>query len=187
MYVLRCQLIAPVSIRDAFALFEDPRNLVRITPPWLGLRITTPEPLVMKAGAEIEYQLRWRGLPLGWKSLITEYEPPFYFTDEQISGPCRFWRHHHSLHPTPEGALITDEVQYALPLGWLGRLVHKFVVADQLKIIFRYRQEQMNEILCAGRARWTEPAITEIRPQSPPSGTANPGTRTHEVSSSPRR
>jgi ligand-binding SRPBCC domain-containing protein len=179
-YTLRCQMLAPVSMRDAFAVFEDPRNLARITPPWLDFRILTVDPL-MRLGAELHYQFRWHGLPLQWKTLISEYEPPFFFTDEMIRGPYALWRHRHTFHPTEEGTVVTDEVDYALPFGRLGALVHRLVVAAQLKEIFRYRQSALNELLYGGRAHWTEPSIREQPPQNPPSGTASPETHTHAV------
>lgn len=160
MMHLRTQMIAPVSVRDAFAVFEDPRNLAKITPPWLNFRITTPEPIVMKKDAIFDYTLRWMAIPLRWRTLITEYEPPFHFVDEQTKGPYVLWRHTHKFHPTEEGTLVSDDVDYILPLGFLGRAAHSLIVAEQLKKIFRFRQEALNHILCSGKARWTEPAVT---------------------------
>src|SRR5580693_5864922 len=93
MYVLTCNMKAPVSIEAAFAVFESPYNLARITPPWLRFCITTPEQVVMRRGAEIEYRIRWLGLPVKWKTLVTEYDAPRMFKDEQARGPYRFWRH----------------------------------------------------------------------------------------------
>lgn len=184
-YRLRCQLLAPVSVQEAFAVFEDPRNLARITPPWLEFRIQTPNP-VMQRGARFDYTFRWNSLPLRWKTIITEYEPPFFFIDEMLKGPYAHWRHRHTFHPSEEGTVVTDEVDYALPLGKLGRLMHRLIVAQQLKEIFHYRQLSLNEMLCGGKAHWTEPSITELGAtesprQNPPSGTASPETRRRAV------
>jgi hypothetical protein len=43
----------------------------------------------MRKGSEIEYRIRWLGLPLHWKTLISQYEPPFLFVDEQTEGTIR--------------------------------------------------------------------------------------------------
>lgn len=179
-YTLRCQMLAPVSVQEAFAVFEDPRNLARITPPWLNFSITSPDPR-MRKGAEFDYLFRWNGLPLKWKTLITAYEPPFFFTDEMLKGPYVYWRHRHTFHPGEEGTVVTDEVDYMLPFGKLGALAHRLMVAHQLKEIFRYRQLSLNEMLCGGKAHWTEPSIAPSH-QTPPSGTASPGTRTPAAS-----
>ena len=83
----------PVSLQEAFAFFENPHNLARITPPWLSFRIASPERVKMRKGAEIDYQIRWLGIQLKWKTVITEYEPPFFFVDEQAAGPYAYWHH----------------------------------------------------------------------------------------------
>jgi ligand-binding SRPBCC domain-containing protein len=146
-YRLECSMSVPVSLQEAFAFFEDPRNLARITPPWLNFRITSPEPIVMRKGAEIKYQIRWLGLPFNWKTVITQYEPPFFFVDEQAAGPYAYWRHRHDFKPTEYGALVSDRVDYALPLGLLGRLAHGLGVRAQLQGIFDYRQNALAGIL----------------------------------------
>src|ERR1019366_598930 len=86
-YRLECSVSVPVSLQEAFAFFENPHNLARITPPSLNFRIASPERIQMRKGAEIDYQIRWLGLPLKWKTAIAEYEPPFFFVDEQVAGP----------------------------------------------------------------------------------------------------
>jgi ligand-binding SRPBCC domain-containing protein len=35
------------------------------------------------------------GIPLRWRSEITEWEPPYRFVDKQIQGPCKVWHHEH--------------------------------------------------------------------------------------------
>ena len=146
-YRLECSMSVPVSLREAFAFFEDPRNLERITPPWLQLRILSPERVVMRKGAEIHYEIRWLGLPLKWKTVIAEYEPPFFFVDVETSGPYAYWHHRHDFKPSEYGALVSDRVDYALPLGLLGRLAHRMKVRKQLEDIFDYRQKALSEIL----------------------------------------
>jgi hypothetical protein len=58
MYRLECSIAVPVSLREAFAFFENLHNLARITPPWLNLRIMSPERIQMQKGAKIDYQIR---------------------------------------------------------------------------------------------------------------------------------
>jgi ligand-binding SRPBCC domain-containing protein len=138
-------MLAPVSMQEAFSFFKNPHHLAKITPPWLNLQITTPEPITMRTGAEIAYVIRWLGLPLSWKTVIEDYNPPFYFVDVQAQGPYRLWRHRHEFRPREEGTLVCDDVEYALPYGLLGRLAHRAVVEKQLREIFRYRQEKLHE------------------------------------------
>jgi ligand-binding SRPBCC domain-containing protein len=147
LHVLECEMLAPVSVRDAFEIFEDPRNLAKITPPWLNFRIVTPGPIEMRKGAEIDYEIRWAGIPIKWRSLISEYEPPFFFVDEQVRGPYGHWRHRHTFHPTEGGTVVADRVEYALPFGWIGGIVHALTVRRQLRQIFAYRQKVLSEMM----------------------------------------
>src|SRR5438132_13726224 len=128
MYLLTCQMKVPAPVDEAFAVFESPYNLARITPPWLHFRITTPERVTIRKGAEIEYEIRWLGIPVSWRTVITKYEPPVLFEDEQTDGPYTLWRHRHGFEEVEDGTVISDQVEYALPLGALGRLAHYLVI-----------------------------------------------------------
>ena len=128
-------------LREVFAFFEDPRNLGRITPPWLNFRIVNPDAIEMNAGAEINYVIGWMGLPMKWKTIIKSYDPPHQFIDEQARGPYALWHHEHTFEETPDGVLIGDRVDYKLPFGPLGGIAHALVVKRQLRAIFRYRQQ----------------------------------------------
>ncbi|MBI4905606.1 MAG: SRPBCC family protein [Acidobacteria bacterium] len=160
IYTLKTQMWTPTSVQETFRVFEDPANLARITPPWVRFKMLTAEPR-MRLDAVFDYEYRWNGLPMRWRSLITDYEPPFLFVDLMVKGPYRFWRHKHTFHPTEQGTLVTDEVDYTLPMGWIGRMAHRVSIATQLKDVFRYRQMTLNEWLAGGNAKWTEPSITE--------------------------
>ncbi len=140
------EMISPVSVQQAFAVFENPYNLAKITPPWLNFRILTPN-LEMGLGAEIEYEFHWLGIPLHWKTRITEYEPPFHFVDEALKSPYLLWRHRHTFRALPEGALIADRVDYALPFGILGAAAHRLMVRRQLDQIFDFRQKVVAQML----------------------------------------
>lgn len=157
-YTLRCEMKVPLGLRDAFAIFENARNLERITPPWLNFRILTSD-LEMRTGLEIGYVIRWMGIPMRWQTLITDYEPPRYFVDRQIRGPYGLWRHLHTFHETETGTIVGDRVDYRLPLGPLGWMAHEALIGSQLKSIFRYRQSALAGMM-GGVISLREPEIT---------------------------
>jgi ligand-binding SRPBCC domain-containing protein len=127
-------------LEDVFPFFAEPGNLAKITPPSMGFHILTPPPITMRAGALIDYTVRPFGLPMRWRTLITEYDPPHRFVDVQLSGPYSFWHHTHTFEETTDGCKLTDEVLYLLPFGPLGRIVERFAVRSQLNAIFNHRR-----------------------------------------------
>jgi len=136
----RTQTVA-ADLDEVFAFFAQPENLARITPPSMRFQILTPSPIAMREGALIDYLVRVGGLPMRWRSLITAYEPPHRFVDEQILGPYSFWHHTHTFAPLPGGGTeLGDRVRYALPLGPLGELAHALAIRRQLAGIFAFRQ-----------------------------------------------
>lgn len=148
------------SIRDAFAIFEDPYNLAKITPPWLNFKVTSQERVQMRKDAAIYYTIRWLGIPMRWKTIIREYEPPRIFIDQQAKGPYTLWLHRHTFRETPEGTVVADHVDYALPLGSLGRIAHAVAVRKQLLGIFNYRQEQLAKMLGGNTRQTRRPTVS---------------------------
>lgn len=145
-YRLERRQRVPRPIEEVFAFFADPRNLARITPPWLGFRIIGSSdgdetaPIHMRTGLRIHYRVRPLGIPQRWTSEITVWDPPHRFVDEQRRGPYRRWHHQHRFVEIEGGTAIDDVVEYELPLGPLGALAHALLVERQLKAIFAYRE-----------------------------------------------
>lgn len=146
-HILTRTLTLDRPIAEAFEFFGDAANLERITPPELGFHIITPQPIDIKQGALIDYQLKLHGIPIKWRTEISVWEPPFRFVDQQLRGPYSQWIHTHTFTEIePNKTQIDDEVRYRLPLEPLGDIAH-FIVAGQLKYIFDYRQKIVAELL----------------------------------------
>ncbi|MCL8025767.1 SRPBCC family protein [Nocardioides bruguierae] len=78
----------------------------------------------------------WRARHFGWTftmtSEISEHDPPHRFVDRQVRGPFGRWWHEHAFEAVPGGTRMTDRVDYAAPLGPLGRAVDALVLARYL-------------------------------------------------------
>ena len=136
-----------------FAFFGDALNLEAITPPWLGFRVVTPEPIEMAPGTLIEYRLRLHGVPIRWRTTIAVWDPPRRFVDVQLSGPYRMWHHTHDFEPAPGGGtLMRDAVRYALPFGPLGELAHRALVRRDLERIFDFRRDSVVYQMSSGQS-----------------------------------
>jgi ligand-binding SRPBCC domain-containing protein len=140
--------VIPRPIEEVFPFFAEAGNLERLTPPWLHFRILTERPIFMGAGTRIAYRLRLLGVPLRWEALITRWEPPRAFTDEQVKGSYALWIHCHTFTEVAGGTQMEDHVQYRLPLGPAGDLAHP-AVRRWLRRIFLYRRRQV-EVLFSG-------------------------------------
>ena len=149
-WVLETELWIPRRRDQVFSLFADAFQLEAITPPWLHFHVITPRPITMQAGTRIDYRLRLHGIPIGWQSVISAWEPPFRFVDEQVRGPYRLWHHEHTFEERDGGTLCRDRVEYDVPGGWL---VNRFFVARDVKRIFQYRAEQFPRVLEAALAK----------------------------------
>lgn len=144
----KAELWLPVPSDELFLFFSDARNLNAITPPWLHFRMVTPDPVQMRAGTLIDYRLRVRGLPLRWRTLISAWEPPHRFVDEQLRGPYRLWVHEHTFEPRDGGTLVRDQVRYAVPFDFL---IHAWFVRPDIEKIFRYRTEALQRRFVVAR------------------------------------
>lgn len=145
LHILHRTQQVPISVREGWEFFSNPLNLSHITPPSLGLEITSDTPAEIYPGAIITYLVRpLFGIPLTWVTEITHVAKPHLFVDEQRFGPYRFWHHTHLIRAIDGGIVVEDLVHYALPLGPIGRIVNSTLVTRQLNEIFDYRQEYFN-------------------------------------------
>lgn len=149
-YILRREQMIGLPITAVFSFFADASNLEVITPPWLHFRILAREVPRCGQGALIDYWLRWRGLPIRWRTRIAAWDPPHRFEDVQVRGPYRQWRHTHLFEAVGQGTRMTDVVHYSLPLGFLGAWAHRLVVARDLEEIFAFRAQRVTNLLCVG-------------------------------------
>lgn len=149
-HVLERSQVVPTSLERTFGFFADPWNLEAITPPWLSFRIVEA-PDRLERGSVLRYRLRLFGVPIRWKTEITEWDPPGGFTDTQLRGPYRLWIHEHRVEPVDGGTRVTDRVRYRIPLGPVGALVNRVFVRRWLDAIFAFRARRMAELLTADR------------------------------------
>lgn len=155
LYSLKRQQLISRNLEETFSFFSRPENLALITPASLKFQMLTPSPIEMKEGAIIDYTVRPFGFPLRWTTFITEFKPPYRFADLQLRGPYAYWHHAHTFSETDDGTLMADEIHYALPFGFIGRLAHAIAVKRQLQGIFDYRKELLVQFF-ADPARFNE-------------------------------
>ena len=152
-HVLKRSLTLNMPRERVFDFFADAGNLERITPPELNFHIITRQPIDIEKGTLIDYQLKLRGFPLTWKTIISVWNPPHEFVDEALKSPYKQWIHRHTFTALPDGGTqIDDEVRYRLPFEPLGDIGH-FLVKKELDYIFNFRNKAVTEILQSEAAK----------------------------------
>jgi uncharacterized protein (TIGR01777 family) len=137
-YELRTRAVIDAPVEDTFAFFSKAANLGQITPAAMRFSIAGQVP-PMAYGAAIDYRLRVGPLPIRWRTRIARWEPGRCFVDRQEAGPYRVWWHEHAFQADGGRTIMEDRVYYTPPLGVLGRLANRLVIAPILRKIFQYR------------------------------------------------
>lgn len=100
----------------------------------------------MYEGQIIRYKINVLPLiPMHWVTEITHVNNSQYFVDEQRFGPYALWHHQHWFKEVAGGVEMTDEVNYAIPLGPLGRLAHWLFVGREVNAIFNHRFQTLEK------------------------------------------
>ena len=138
----------PTTRQHAWDFFSSPKNLSLITPKKLNFKILFISGSdKVHAGQIIGYRVTV--LPfvrLNWETEITEVIEYQSFTDIQRKGPYSYWSHKHSFRDADGGIEMTDELEYSIPFGALGRLTHFVLVEREIKSIFNYRFHVIQEL-----------------------------------------
>jgi ligand-binding SRPBCC domain-containing protein len=146
IYTLETEQILPISVGEAWEFFSSPKNLQKITPSHMGFEITSGDPDQMYPGQIITYSIGlFPGIKSNWVTEITHVTKERFFVDEQKFGPYKMWHHEHHFEPHPEGIRMTDKVSYKLPFGILGRMMHGIMIKPQLRKVFGFRFDILNQ------------------------------------------
>ena len=147
LYRLRTVQNLPISVDQAWDFLSDPKNLKTITPDYMGFNILSGADRKMYAGQIIQYIVTpIAGIPTKWVTEITHVKDKEFFVDEQRFGPYALWHHKHFIKAIPGGVEMEDIVDYKLPFGVLGQLVHPILVEPKLKEIFDYRYNKLIDL-----------------------------------------
>ena len=134
MPVFTRSTLVPATPEELFRFHENPHNLRRIAPP--GLRILEIDAReTAQPGERFTIAVRPGPLTLRWTGCWETVNPPTLLIDTGIRCPFALWRHHHIFEPHPDGAILTDRVEFRLPWyrgGPFGDLVCRHLVFPRM-------------------------------------------------------
>jgi ligand-binding SRPBCC domain-containing protein len=147
IYRLESKQNLPISKEKAWEFLSSPKNLKTITPEYMSFDILSGADRPMFAGQIIQYIVTpVLGIKTKWVTEITHVVEGKYFVDEQRFGPYALWHHKHFIKEIPGGVEMEDIIDYKVPMGILGQLVHPFIVKPKLNEIFEYRRKKLIEL-----------------------------------------
>ncbi|MBF8151542.1 SRPBCC family protein [Winogradskyella sp. F6397] len=147
IYTLHKKQNLPISVDQAWEFLSNPANLKTITPDYMGFNILSGADRPMFPGQIIQYIVTpVLGIKTKWVTEITHVKDHEYFVDEQRFGPYALWHHKHFIKAIEGGVEMEDIIDYKLPMGILGQLVHPIVVKPKLEEIFNYRTQKLEEL-----------------------------------------
>ena len=124
---------------DVFDWFERRGSFRRLMPPWeVAEEVRADETL--ENGAQRIFRFPMGPIKMTWVAEHLGYEPPEKFEDVMKKGPFRSWHHVHRFVEKDVGTVVHDEVEYKLPMGFLGRIFGSRNVRNRLDRMFRARE-----------------------------------------------
>ena len=142
-FIKQSEIEAPPDV--VFAFHEKPYAFSELMPPWEKAEILQPADGIQPGSRAI---IKTFVGPFSqiWEAEHVEYVQNRLFVDVQKRGPFAYWHHRHRFEPTSRGTtLMIDEIEYALPWGWLGDLLAGRVVRKKLARVFDYRHRILAE------------------------------------------
>ena len=137
----------PISVDKAWDFLSNPSNLKTITPDYMGFNILSGADRPMFPGQIIQYIVTpVLGIKTKWVTEITHVRDKEYFVDEQRFGPYALWHHKHFIKAIDGGVEMEDVIDYKVPMGVLGQMVHPILVKPKLEEIFNYRTQKLEEL-----------------------------------------
>ena len=147
IYTLKSTQFLPITKQKAWEFLSVPQNLKTITPVYMSFDILSGADRKMFPGQIIQYIVTpVFGIKTKWVTEITHVKEGEYFVDEQRFGPYALWHHKHFIKEVDGGVEMEDIIDYKLPFGFLGQLLHPILVKPKLNEIFNYRKEKLNTL-----------------------------------------
>lgn len=139
MATFRRECVLPAPVEEAFAWHSRPGAFSRLVSPAARFREISHAGGI-EDGAENVFDIRVGPIWRRWVASHDGYVENRRFRDTQVSGPLPSWTHTHLFAPIGDGSCrMTDDVEYEMPGGPLGRIASSVAERLMLEPMFRFR------------------------------------------------
>jgi len=165
-YTAQFEQWIPLPVAQVFEFFGNPKNLPRIMPGWMHLRVDqmsiVPPPDAPRdrklAGTGSLVTVSFRPIPflpfrLRTRADIIGFAMNQFFEDTHAHSDPLFknWHHRHEFAAENRagvpGTIVRDVVTYELAFGPLSPVVNALFVAGQMRRTFEFRQRVVERFL----------------------------------------
>jgi uncharacterized protein (TIGR01777 family) len=126
------------SSRALYDWHLRPGAFDRLNPPWERVEVDRRDGPIAE-GDEVVLRVPVGPFRLKWVAVHRDFVDGRQFRDVQRSGPFARWVHTHRTLPEGDRSILQDEIEYRLPLGFLGRLFGGAFTRAKLTRLFSYR------------------------------------------------
>lgn len=151
MSIVRSRAWVAAPVDEVFAFFDDPRNLGRLMPPPVAIRLVRVEPEPPQVGSVFEFRYGLGPFQRSWTVRLLARDEPLRFVDETISGPVARFHHSHTFAPGRNGTWIEDEIEFRVgPEGPIGAMADR-LAGWVMRATFVWRAARQRQLLGSRR------------------------------------
>ncbi|NJL24621.1 MAG: hypothetical protein HC902_05255 [Calothrix sp. SM1_5_4] len=137
--------IIPASRFDVFDYLVNPANLPFLLQPAIDVQVVTPE-IELKRGVEVHFNMTRFGLTQSIRFRIEDVLRGSRLTYRQSEGVFAAWTHTMKFEDHGAGgALVTDIVDYQVPMGLFGFLADDLFVKTDMRRLLTDRLKKAAE------------------------------------------
>jgi ligand-binding SRPBCC domain-containing protein len=90
-------------------------------------------------GETVTFRARQFGVWLTHTTLITAFEPPYYFRDEMTRGFFAYFAHDHRFERTDDATVMQDRIAVRSRFGFLSRMIDRVIIVPRLRSLLATR------------------------------------------------
>lgn len=141
----KSQLAVPAQ--ELYDWHMQPGAFDRLVPPWQRVEVVE-RPTRLVEGAKLVMKVFAGPISVRWVALHRDFIEGRQFIDDQVHGPFKQWVHTHSFEAIDDQtSMLTDRIEYELPLGPLGALFGGLPTDLMLEKMFEFRHRATREAL----------------------------------------
>lgn len=137
------------SRKELFTWHMRPGAFERLSPPWVNIRVEQAGQV--REGERVSFAILRGPFRVRWEAVHRDIIEGRQFSDIQLKGPFSYWRHIHHFEARDSGGVLTDRIEYRLPVDLLSAPLIEGRVRRELERLLWFRHERLRRDLARHR------------------------------------